>query len=451
MEKHKASYLRHINNFYGSLNKNKDFYEERNKLWKMLNQMVGADFSYMAMLTEEYQDYYNIINYYDQSNLLQFEFKSYDTMKKMETHYLMHKDSFEPFLCHMTNQEIFRFTENLTKPSECSAENSFLNIIYAHFKTGYLFPIRLNGKIVGHFSLFFRTRTFLDRERLEFIKLVAYTFSILLENTEKNKTLLINHMQKNENALTFDMQRSLMSDNDVRFDFGGRLDYIYSYGTQTNYLPQLSTRLGGDYCQLFWLNPKEGVVFIADVMGHGMKSNYFVPMMKGILKSMIFSRIVEPAQIMKGMNRLLMKELEHSNMFITAHALKIDFENKQILSTNAGHTKPIAFYHHGMSFDYHILSDEGGLPLGIDKDAQYRETVHDVRSDDYVVLYTDGVLEATDASDEMFGDQALLDFLKRNHFDSGNSLCKALHDEVMQYSMYSKKLQDDIMIVAVTL
>lgn len=314
------------------------------------------------------------------------------------------------------------------------------------------FPVINQDKILGFIKLILEAGATLDEDDMVFLQQVSLLLAIFLEKSERKKMLSDFEIKEREMSLAFDMQQKIMSENNVPFFRGGKISYFYKYGEASEYIPYLSKRLGGDYCEIIQIDDQKALIFIADVMGHGMASNYFVSMMKGVFKTCVNMNIRDTDDLLMKMNTILMKELDKSNLFITAQAMFIDFEKKIVRISNAGHPEPILLSYKDGNFHYDFITSSKGIPLGIDEEYEYTRRQIDVRNFDTILLYTDGILEATSAEGEEFGVEGIIDFCQERGKLDTELLIHSLFDKVIEFSYKNDDMMlDDILMLAVSL
>ena len=310
-----------------------------------------------------------------------------------------------------------------------------------------VFPFLKNGEVAGFLYVMFPVGENPDHYQLSFFKITAQLLGISLENSDLKKYIAESKMREKEMTIAFDMQQNIMSDNNIKLD-GAQASFFYKYGETSDQAAYLSKRLGGDYCELIPVNSHTLMIFIADVMGHGMASNYFVPMMKGVLKTLVSCDVIEPGKLLTEMNLILMKELDKSNLFITAQAMKIDFKQNILHSANAGHTEPILINGSSDIFWYGFISEDKGLPLGIDAQMEYETQKIDFSDYDTVLLYTDGITEALNTKGEAYGARGMIKCCKKNFKSNSDELVREIYADLKEF-VRDNPIKDDVMIVAV--
>lgn len=162
------------------------------------------------------------------------------------------------------------------------------------------------------------------------------------------------------------------------------------------YVP--ATSVGGDMYS--FLSADSGVgVLVADVAGHGVPAALIASMVKIALSSQ--ARLADdPAALLGELDSLLRRDVRRA--FVTATYLWFDMTRRRVAVSNAGHPPPL------LHRDGTFLELGGtGVLLGRFNDARYATTFTDLLPGDRIVAYTDGIPEARNERDEMFGEERL--------------------------------------------
>ena len=250
-----------------------------------------------------------------------------------------------------------------------------------------------------------------------------------------NVKLLENSFIHRDLELVNQQQKMIMEDEIMSSDDNVSIDYLnipYRY-------------VGGDFCKFKKIDENKYVFFIADVMGHGLMSNYFVAMMKGAL-NMLLTVTSSPSTILSQLNSILFKELDKLDIFITAKMIFFDFQNNKVYSANAGHTVPIAiFKDENGDRTYKMLNSNTAIAIGIFEDTVYEEEVTSVKGIEFFAIYTDGVIEAKNKNGEEFGVGRLASYLIRQLDNNVENPCYAIKEELAGFTD-NKGSGDDITI-----
>jgi serine phosphatase RsbU (regulator of sigma subunit) len=162
------------------------------------------------------------------------------------------------------------------------------------------------------------------------------------------------------------------------------------------YIP--ADAVGGDYYDAFEIAPGIFGIIVADVSGHGVASALIMSMVKVMIKT--FANSTDgPQKTLEKVNVIFNTDIKTTN-FITVFYAVID-ANRNILSySSAGHCPAILINKKDKT---HSIIKSDGLFLGIFKDMMLKETSTSYIPDTYrIILYTDGLTEAKNKSDEMF-------------------------------------------------
>ncbi len=165
--------------------------------------------------------------------------------------------------------------------------------------------------------------------------------------------------------------------------------------------------VGGDYYDFFQLGPRQLGVLVADVSGKGTSAALYMAELKGLVLALSRTHR-SPRALMLELNELLADHLDNRS-FITMTYAVIDLDAATLTMARAGHT-PMLFVSKGQS---HVVVPDGMvLGLRLPGAAQrfgdiIKEHTQPIAAGDVFVLYTDGITEAMNADDELFGDEAL--------------------------------------------
>ena len=174
--------------------------------------------------------------------------------------------------------------------------------------------------------------------------------------------------------------------------------------------------VGGDYYDFLPLAGGRVALVIADVSGKGVGAALLMSAFRASLMSQDLAR--EPvATVLARLNRFLHRSVEPGR-FVTAFLGVLDGASGRLVSSNAGHNAPMLLAAGGAV----ARLETGGLILGILERAEYETGEARLAPGDRLVLFTDGVTEAMDESDEQWGEERLLGLLR----DGADLGCAAL-------------------------
>ncbi len=166
--------------------------------------------------------------------------------------------------------------------------------------------------------------------------------------------------------------------------------------------------VGGDFYDYFIIDKTHVGVVIADVSGKGVGAALFMTISKTVLKNQLQLGL-SPEQAMINANNQLC-ENNDAGLFVTCWIGVYDTEKAVLTFVNAGHNPPVIM-RHGKTPQF--LSQRSGFVLAGMAGFKYREEQIELSVGDEMFFYTDGVTEANNAKNELYGDDRLLDCLEK--------------------------------------
>ena len=169
--------------------------------------------------------------------------------------------------------------------------------------------------------------------------------------------------------------------------------------------------VGGDFYDFFLIDDDHLALVIADVSGKGVPASLFMVISKTLIKNVTLSGLHKtPADILVDVNNRLCEGNE-DNMFVTAWLGILTISTGDLVSACAGHEYPV-FYRKGGGFA--LERDPHGLAMGCMEDTVYRNAAWHMNPGDLLFLYTDGVPEANNSGQELFGTKRMMAALARS-------------------------------------
>jgi len=207
------------------------------------------------------------------------------------------------------------------------------------------------------------------------------------------------------------------------------------------YIPMSS--VAGDFYDFIQIDDKHIGILIADVSGHGLPSALIASMLQVALSGQA-GHATEPAKVLLGLNRALCGKFTQN--FVTATYVYVDLENNQMRYAGAGHP-PMLQWRNSTGKTAQIL--ENGLFLGMFGEASYEALEFSLEPGDRYVLYTDGILEATNSAQEQFGADRLMSFIKNHNHLEAEPFSQTLLDDLAGWSNQTvdQGQQDDITLL----
>jgi sigma-B regulation protein RsbU (phosphoserine phosphatase) len=166
------------------------------------------------------------------------------------------------------------------------------------------------------------------------------------------------------------------------------LPVIEGFELSANY--ETSAQAGGDYYDFFPLIGGAWGLFIADVSGHGTPAAVLMAITHAIAHAQPGTH-TPPRALLDYLNNQLTSAYTRGNTFVTAFYAVLDPSTRTLAYSRAGHNSP-RLIRGGRVLS---LDGEGGLPLGIEEGQKYGQATIKLERGDLLVLYTDGITEAT--------------------------------------------------------
>ena len=167
--------------------------------------------------------------------------------------------------------------------------------------------------------------------------------------------------------------------------------------------------VGGDFYDFFLVDNDHLAMVIADVSGKGVPAALFMVITKTLLKNAVQTG-ASPKEALEKVNNQLCENNE-SEMFVTVWLGIYEISTGKLTAANAGHEYP-AIRRSGGQFE--LWKDRHGFVLAGIENARYQEYELEIGVGDTLFVYTDGVAEATDASNTLYGTGRMMAALNQN-------------------------------------
>jgi sigma-B regulation protein RsbU (phosphoserine phosphatase) len=151
------------------------------------------------------------------------------------------------------------------------------------------------------------------------------------------------------------------------------------------------------------------VFAVADVAGKSIPAAMLMATFQASLKTLSTAQVALP-ELAANMNKYACSNSQGGLRFTTAFLAEYDAARRIFNYINAGHNNPILRRSNGLI----ERLDVGGLPLGIQAEAKYESASVALEPGDWLIIFTDGLVEAVNANDEEFDEPRLLNALETN-------------------------------------
>lgn len=292
-------------------------------------------------------------------------------------------------------------------------------------------PMFSAGNIIGCFNLESdRVGSYTERDA-EHLAAFASHAAVAIERARMHREILQKQLLDEELILARRMQQDLLPKQAPKFD---HFDI-----TGVN-IP--SEAVGGDYFDYIPLTQKDLGIVIGDVSGKGVPAAFVMASLRAALRIEAFSHYAI-STILSRVNDYLAESTD-SNIFVTAFYGVLDTETGMLTYANAGHNPPLLLRADG---NRELLS-EGGMLLGAFPNALYHEYRVSFKTNDLLVLYTDGATEAENASGEQFGVERLETAIRKSSAQGPRAVIQELLKAIQEHTGKTER-QDDITLIVI--
>ncbi len=187
--------------------------------------------------------------------------------------------------------------------------------------------------------------------------------------------------------------------------------------------------VGGDFYDFFFLDETHFFLLVGDVSGKGMPGALFMMTAKALLKT----RALQGgsfSEILNDVNGQLL-EINQSNMFVTVWMAAIDITTGNGFASNAGHTDSVIRRAGG---EYELVRYRHDPLIGIVPVKIFNSHPISLSPGDSFFIYTDGVSEAVNSEDELYGEERMLEALNRHKEEDMKGLLGAVKEEIEKYA-----------------
>ena len=187
--------------------------------------------------------------------------------------------------------------------------------------------------------------------------------------------------------------------------------------------------VGGDFYDFFKIDDHHFGFTIADVSGKGISAAIFMAVSRTMIKANGV-RGISSAECMQTVNDLLSQESLNS-MFVTTFYGIFDTQTGEIDYTNAGHNPPYILRADG---SLEVVKSNKNIALGVIDGLSYKSESMTLQKGDTLIMFTDGVTEAEDASHNQFGDLRLQESLKELTGSDSKFVVDTINDKVKTFA-----------------
>jgi sigma-B regulation protein RsbU (phosphoserine phosphatase) len=291
-------------------------------------------------------------------------------------------------------------------------------------------PLKVGDRITGVAQVINRLdNNPFDSDDLDLFIALCSLAAIAIENAKMHKSLMEKQRFVRDMEFARTVQESFLPQ---------KAPEISSYKFSAHYTP--AQEVGGDFYDFIYFDRERTGVVIGDVSGKGVPAALYMAKLGSDLRTLAFTE-KDPASTLGKLNSLL-AERSRRGMFATLLYLELESGNRRLTISNAGHLPPLI-----KKSDNTIikLATAGGSPLGILPGMAFGQETATLEPGDTVVMYTDGIIEAMNAKEELYGYERFEALVRKSASDP-DSLKSAIIDDVNRFTGLSPQ-HDDMTLV----
>jgi serine phosphatase RsbU (regulator of sigma subunit) len=305
-------------------------------------------------------------------------------------------------------------------------------ILQTHYPLLMGFPLSVKEEVYG--VLLAEDENFAtNRERrFELLWGIAQQASLAIQNDRLNKEMLDRQRIEREFQLAREIQQTFLPNKKPDLT-GWELDVRWETARQ----------VGGDFYDYFKLPDGRLAFVIADVSDKGLAASLYMAVTRTLLRAAALESD-SPAETLENVNKLLLDNSQNG-LFVTAFYGILSLDDGRLAYTIAGHNPPIVIRHQHNDV---IMLDKGGIALGALPDIHLPQHETILVPGDCLVLYTDGVTEAFNDLDQMYGDERLMTVLRGLIGEKASKVLEVLEVDLDEFRDGSP-LSDDTTLLAI--
>ena len=207
------------------------------------------------------------------------------------------------------------------------------------------------------------------------------------------------------------------------------------------YLPMMY--VSGDYYDLLSLSERRIGLAVGDVCGKGMGAALLMASVCGALRAQVQADPTAVGELLACLNQVIYRDTSEQQFVTLVYGIW-DASCHTFTYGSAGH--PPVLHYRAATGTVHELT-VGGMVLGVCEGMEYPTESVSLEEGDALVLYTDGIIEASDSSDEVFGRDRLSEVVAAHGEQSSEALAAAILKAVSQFA--HQVWEDDVTLVVI--
>lgn len=320
-------------------------------------------------------------------------------------------------------------------------------------KSNLFFPLEVYGEMLGIITFPSYTKVLdVSEDEIEEMKDYVRYISIAVSSSFLYQELRDAHLELADAYYELKTTKKLLDaknrimDNELEIARQIQMNLLPKSKPKTNKIDigiiyQPLDRVGGDFYDFININRYEYGFFISDVSGHGVPAAFITSMIKMALSDLQFKKF-EPNHAFAYLNE---KIIGNTNLnFLTASYLIINFKEYKISYANAAHPPSFIVRENEELLE---LKTKGKI-IGVFENIQFSASEIQIKPNDKIIMYTDGLVETVNKNNEMFGTDRLYKAAKNNYNLDINEFISKIYDELFDFKG-TEVFKDDVAIIGI--
>ena len=297
-------------------------------------------------------------------------------------------------------------------------------------------PLIYEDRLTGLISLGDKkSGKFYRQEDINLLNTLANQGAVAIENARMIEEVIEKERMEEELSIARDLQMSMLPGECPTIDGFEIAAYSLS-----------AMEVGGDFYDFIEMGENKAGMVIGDVTGKSVSGALVMSASRSVFR-MLSEEDLGVGEIMIRANRRTKKDIK-TGMFVALLYAVLNAENRTLSLCSAGQTQPI--YWSSETGETKLVETKGDtFPLGILEDVGYQETMLYLVPGDKVVFYTDGIVEAMNEQEEMFGFERLIEIVQEARSMTADSLLKEILDRVNAFAGGAAQ-HDDLTVIIIS-
>jgi phosphoserine phosphatase RsbU/P len=291
-------------------------------------------------------------------------------------------------------------------------------------------PLFYKGRIIGVLDMEHTRPQFFTEEHERILTTLAAQVAIAIENARLYQAV---HAQERQ------LERDIAMAREVQLRLlPSTAPQLKNAEMAVRFLP--ARTIGGDLYDFVEYDPGRTAIVLGDVSGKAAPAALFAAMVSGIMRAAAGQK-PEPAQMLALLNEAL-QERKLESQYVTMLFALWDDETRTLSVANSGAVQPVH-----CSGGQSVTVQAEGFPLGLFSEVSYDEIKVMAQTGDVIVFVSDGILDAENEKDEMYGDDRLAGMLCAHRSESALAIADAILEDVSRFQGAKDRFDDETIIV----